>query len=1094
MELREGMTLQSHLWTEPVKIDKVEDFGDYLRIVGATINTNQYVDTIIPKEELNKIHVLKIETDFSAKSENVFLALEAYRYKLASLFDPILAMNVSRIDPLPHQIEAVYGYILRLPKIRFLIADDPGAGKTIMAGLVIKELKLRGLARRILIVTPGHLKDQWRRELNDKFSEKFVIADRSVMNAHYGENIWERENQLITSMDFAKQDDIIPSLQAVHWDLVIVDEAHKMAAYRYGDKPKETDRYKLGKILSKTSEHLLFLTATPHKGDPENFRLFLDLLEPGFFSSEMMLKESIENRDNPLFIRRMKEDLKDFDGKPLFLPRHVKTIKFSLTDDETILYNELSKYVVNQYNKALKSDKKRNVAFALLILQRRMASSVYAVKCSLQRRKNRLENLLKGEEERPIRAVLDIEEVDDYEEQRRWEVEESWESLSVAENREELEREIKTIERLIEMADKIIRKESEVKLKELKKLMESLGEQKILIFTESRDTLEYLVNKLKKWGYSVVSIHGGMDLPSRIMAEKIFKNEAQVMVATEAAGEGINLQFCNIMINYDIPWNPNRLEQRMGRIHRYGQTKEVFVYNLVSADTREGKVLARLLDKLEEIRNALGTDKVFDVIGEIFYGKRLYKLVIEAAANARDISEILKEIEIKVDEEYIAKVKDALGESLATKFIDYTRIKEMGLKAKEYRLIPEYTEAFFVKAFEKAGGKVIRVGEFYRIDSIPYEIRKIAEELSFRNTWGTLARRYQKITFDKDVAMLHSDAEFVSFGHPLFEAVLEWVLSKYLKESMKGAVFKDPSGIYNGTIWFFEGEVKDGKGTIAGKRLFAIYDDGSKLMEVNPSLIWDLAPFSGSFEINEGSKKDAESYAIRALMNFKEELLKERQRQAEIKEKYGVKSLENLISELDSKLLDYYERSEGGEKMEIAIKMAERRKWEYEEALKQLKEEIERERNLSVTMPKLVGVIRVVAGDDMVSDEEVERIGMEVAMAYERAQGREPEDVSHENLGYDIRSKGDGEVRYIEVKARATAGDVALTPNEWFKAKRFKEQYWLYVVENATTNPRLCLINNPAEKLRVIERVEYVRFIVPVQEWQEKGEFEEVQR
>lgn len=1094
MELREGMTLQSHLWPEPVKIEKVEDFGNNLRIIGATINTKQYVDTIIPKEELNKIHVLEIETDFSAESENVFLALEAYRYKLASLFDPILAMNVSRIDPLPHQIEAVYGYILKLPRIRFLIADDPGAGKTIMAGLVIKELKLRGLARRILIVTPGHLKDQWRRELNDKFSENFVIADRSVMSAHYGENVWERENQLITSMDFAKQDDIIPSLQAAHWDLVIVDEAHKMAAYRYGDNLEKTARYKLGEVLSKTSEHLLFLTATPHKGDPENFRLFLDLLEPGFFSSEMMLKESIESRDNPLFIRRMKEDLKDFEGKPLFLPRYVKTIKFSLTDDERDLYNELSKYVVTQYNKALKSDKKRNVAFALLILQRRMASSVYAAKRSLQRRKKRLEDLLRGEEEKPIKAVFDIDEIDDYEEQRRWEVEESWESLSVAENREELEREIKIIEQLIEMADEIIGRESEVKLKELKKLMESLGEQKILIFTESRDTLEYLVNKLKKWGYSVTFIHGGMDLPSRIMAEKRFKTEAQVMVATEAAGEGINLQFCNIMINYDIPWNPNRLEQRMGRIHRYGQTKEVFVYNLVSADTREGKVLARLLDKLEEIRNALGTDKVFDVIGEIFYGKRLYQLVIEAAANARDISEILKEIEIKVDEEYIAKVKDALGESLATKFIDYTRIKEMALKAKEYRLIPEYTEAFFVKAFGRAGGKIAKIGEFYRIDSIPYEIRKIAEEIPFRNTWGVLARRYPKITFDKDVAMLHSDAEFVSFGHPLFEAVLEWVLSKYLKESMKGAVFKDPSGIYNGTIWFFEGEVKDGKGAVAGKRLFAIYDDGNELKEVNPSLIWDLAPFTGSFEVNENSKKKAESYAIKALMNFKKELLRERQRQAEIKEKYGVKSLENLISELDSKLLDYYDRSEKGEKMEIAIKMAERRKKEYEAALKELKEEIERERNLSVTMPRLMGVIRVVAVDDMVSDEEVERIGMEVAMAYERVQGREPEDVSAENLGYDIRSKGDGEVRYIEVKARATTGDIALTPNEWFKARRFKEQYWLYVVENATTNPRLCIINNPAEKLNVVEKVEYVRFIVPMQEWKEKGEFEEVRK
>jgi len=1095
MEIRSGMVIQSSFFPEPVKIEKVEDFGDFVRIVGATINSNQHIDTIIPKEEISRLKAFTYDTDFSASADNVFLGLEAYRFRLASLFDPILAMNVSRVDPLPHQIEAVYGYVLKLPRIRFLIADDPGAGKTIMAGLVIKELKLRGLAKRILIVAPGHLKDQWRRELKEKFSENFVIVDRYTMDAHFGENVWERENQVITSIDFAKQEHVLNSLSSVHWDLVIVDEAHKMAAYRYGEKISKTARYKLGEVLSKTSEHLLFLTATPHKGDPENFRLFLDLLEPGFFSDKSMLMESIKNRDNPLFIRRLKEDLRDFEGRPLFLPRHVFTIKFNITDEERRLYYELSKYVINQYNKALKSEKKRNVAFALIILQRRMASSVYALKRSLERRKRRLEEYLRDGIEKEVR-LTDIEEIEDYEEEERWRIEQDWEALSVAETKEELEKEIKTIEMLIEMADNIIKKESEVKLKELKKLMEryELKNQKILIFTESRDTLDYLYDKIRSWGYSINYIHGGMKLEDRIKAEREFKHNTQIMVATEAAGEGINLQFCNIMINYDIPWNPNRLEQRMGRIHRYGQTKEVFIYNLVNEDTREGMVLARLLDKLKEIREALG-DKVFDVIGEIFPGKDFYQLVIEAAANARDIDEILKTIEAKLDEEYIAKVKDALGESLATRFIDYTRIKEMAEKAKEYRLIPEYTENFFVRAFEKAGGRITKTGEFYRIDSIPYEIRKIAAEESFKNTWGTLASKYRNITFDKDVAMKNADAEFVSFGHPLFEAVMEWVLRNYLKDCMKGAVFRDPSGIYNGLIFFFEGEVRDGKGIVAGKRLFAIYRDDrtGEVKSLNPSIIWDLAPSSGDYNLEERWKKEAESFAIRALMEFKDELLEERLRQAEIKEKYGVKSLESLIRNYDIKLIEYEERRKKGEKMELAIQMAERRKKEYEKALEELKWEIEREKNLTVSMPKLIGVIRVVAGDEMVSDEEIERIGMEVAMSYERMHGRVPEDVSKENLGYDIRSKGmDGEVRYIEVKARATTGDVALTPNEWFKARRFKEQYWLYIVENAAINPTLYIINNPAERLEVVEKVEAVRFIVPANEWKWKGRIEKV--
>jgi SNF2 family DNA or RNA helicase len=293
-----------------VEIKRVDHNGDYVHIVGATILSNHHIDQIIPAEELFDINIKTIDTDFKSEAWKVFLALKSKRYRFASLYDPLLAMNASKVDPLPHQIEAVYDKVLKLPRIRFLIADDLGAGKTIMAGLILKELKLRNLAKRILIVVPGHLKDQWRRELKERFEESFVVTDRGLLDAHYAENVWERENQIITSMDFAKRDDILPSLAAATFDLVIVDEAHKMSAYRYGDKPFKTNRYRLGEVLSKATEHLLFLTATPHKGDPENFRLFLDLLEPGFFATTELLEESIRNKDNPLFIRRIKEDLR----------------------------------------------------------------------------------------------------------------------------------------------------------------------------------------------------------------------------------------------------------------------------------------------------------------------------------------------------------------------------------------------------------------------------------------------------------------------------------------------------------------------------------------------------------------------------------------------------------------------------------------------------------------------------------------------------------------------------------------------------------------------------------------------------------------
>ncbi|MFN3568324.1 MAG: DEAD/DEAH box helicase, partial [Caldimicrobium sp.] len=768
--IKEGTIIEGSFWPEPVKVKKVEEFGDYIRIVGATIYSNIHIDQLIPKEEIKKLKIKESSLDFTCNGSEAFLAIEAIRFRFASLFDPLLAMNISKIDPLPFQIEAVYGYILKLPRIRFLIADDPGAGKTIMAGLIIKELKLRGIARRILIVVPGHLKDQWRRELKEKFQESFTVIDRSLIKAHYAENVWQKENQVITSIDFAKQEEILPSLKSVRWDLVIVDEAHKMAAYRYGDKLSKTQRYKLGEVLSTTTNHLLFLTATPHKGDPENFRLLLDLLVPGFFATEELIEESLKNRDNPLFIRRMKEDLKDFDGKPIFTNRYSKTIKFRLSEKEKILYNELSKYVTSQYNKALQADKKRNVAFALLILQRRMASSTYALLKSLERRKKRLEDLLKEPELKKETSInFDIEEIDDYEEEKRWELEEKWETLSIAENRKELEEEISTLNKLIEKAKEILESpEQEVKLVELKKALEEgirkiremNGNEKILIFTESKDTMDYLVDKIRSWGYSVSFIHGGMSLEERIKAEKEFQHETQIMVATEAAGEGINLQFCHLLINYDIPWNPNRLEQRMGRIHRYGQQKDTYSFNLVAEDTREGKVLKKILDKLEEVRNAIGSDKVYDVIGDIFQGKNLYQLILEAVANTRSLDEIIKELDIKVDEEYIKKIKESLGESLATRHIDYTRIKDVAEKAKEYRLIPEYVEEFFKKALEKAGGKFrVRKDGFITIDSVPYEIRKIAEKINSKNPYSIL-KSYPKATFDKDIAFKNPDAEF----------------------------------------------------------------------------------------------------------------------------------------------------------------------------------------------------------------------------------------------------------------------------------------------------------------------------------------------
>ena len=734
-DIQPGIVITGPFWPEPVEVKKseIKDYG--IDIVGVTITSGQYVGQVLSFEQLDDITLKSITCDFSSDSWKIFLALEAMRYKFASLYDPLLAMNTSKIDPLPHQIEAVYGVVLKFPRIRYLLAHDPGAGKTIMAGLIIKELKLRNLANRFLIVAPGHLKFQWQRELKEKFEENFSLVSREVLDANYADNVWQKEKQLITSMDFAKQDDVLPTLASADFDMIIVDEAHKMAAYRYNEKISKTGRYKLGEILSKSSEHLLFLTATPHKGDTANFRLLLDLLEPGFFATNEMLEESVRKDENTLFLRKMKEDMKDFEGKPLFLPRHVTTPGYRLSDPEKELYNDVTTYVKEEFNKALTSDKQRYIGFALTVMQRRLASSSYALWKSLQRRKDKLKDILENFEERKKKRspsfVFDFDAYGDMEDKERENQERIWETLSFAENREELEREIQTLAILENQAKDVIESEVEVKLIKLKETMIELQKKgvddeskKILIFTESRDTLEYLEKRLRSWEYKVNTIHGGMRPDERVAAEGVFKQETQVLVATEAAGEGINLQFCHLMINYDIPWNPNRLEQRMGRIHRYGQKYEVFVYNLVAADTVEGKIFNRLFEKLKEIRRVMKSDKVYDVIGELEFSKDLPQLLAEAAVRARTEDEILAKLDIIVDEKYVSKIRADLADNLATRTIDMTQLKDLRQQARENRLIPEYTAALFTKAFEKAEGKIRkRADGLIAVDSIPFEIK-----------------------------------------------------------------------------------------------------------------------------------------------------------------------------------------------------------------------------------------------------------------------------------------------------------------------------------------------------------------------------------
>jgi superfamily II DNA or RNA helicase len=1118
LELREGQLVKAPFLSGTARVKKFEKKKGYYLLEVVLNDTNEFKPLRISEDQFASLKLVKEHVSSMDESEDFFFFIEANRIRLAYQFDPLLAVNVSQVDPLPHQIEAVYEYVLKNPKIRFLIADDAGAGKTIMAGLIIKELQYRKMARRILIVAPGHLKYQWQREMKEKFGTHFTLISRELMDvAYWGKNIWDEQERCIASIDFLKQEDILQRLSTSRWDLVIVDEAHKMSAYGYfnreGMKIDKTLRYKMGEVLSSIATHMLFLTATPHRGDEENFRLFLDLLRPGFFSKTYLLKESVEKKENPIFVRRLKEDMKDFNGRELFPPRHVITVTFNLTDAEKDLYHGVTKYVQNYFDIAREN---RSITFAMMILQRRLTSSIYAILRSLERRKERLEELLELPEQirqdREYDELRNITEEDlaDMEEEERWKIEEKLEHLTIARNLDDVKKEIQVISELIERAKKVKEEEIESKLVKLRdEVLKNLGDRKLLVFTEFKDTMLYLEQKLRKWGYKVTTIHGNMRMEDRIDAEKDFLHNSQIMVATEAAGEGINLQFCSLMVNYDIPWNPNRLEQRMGRIHRYGQDREVFIYNTVSRDTREGQILERLFAKLNSMREALGSDRVFDIIGQVIPGTRLDELLKDAISGQRRMEEIYDYVE-KIDAAEVRKnIEKIFMTGLATRHIDYSGMMQQLHTADENRLMPEYIQDYFLRVFNRFGGNAKAVGDYYRIESVPFELRKYNDDYSFKSSYAKVLRSYSKITFDKEAARKHADYEYIAPGHPLLEAVNQKILEEFAKRSDVVAVFGDETNTREGVLWFIESEITDGAGDTAGKRVFCLYQDTrGKMQRVNPAILWDLQPLKqvdveGSLTGLLERKEDVEEHAVtEVLFPYRAEIEERRKRDSQIKEKYGLRSLTYLLQESNDRLLQYQEKQAQGADMSLPILNEERRREDLERKKEDLVKEIRLERELTVSEPRIIGAAlvmpmeRVAVEEEiatrggMVSDAEVEEAGMKVAMEHERKGGRKPEDVSKENLGFDIRSvkyREDGtfeDVRYIEVKARAREGAVRVSANEWKKAKRFKDKFWLYIVTDAGKGqPSLKRIRNPSEAFKLDEDIYATGYIIPFDRW-----------
>lgn len=1104
--IEEGDILEGAYWPEPVRVIAFRKMGNLFQIESRGTNNRIAYSNLLPSEEIQQKAKVTRPSGvlFSGDAKHFQLAIEAQRVRLAYEYDPHFAVSVSQIDPLPHQLEAVYHYMLPRPQVRFLLADDPGAGKTIMAGLILKELKLRGLVERVLIVTPAMLTDQWRREMKDRFNEVFQVVRRTTIDELYGRNVWNENSQCITSIDFAKREDVLPTLQEVHWDLVIVDEAHKMAAYKYREDVTKTGRYRLGDMLSDKSDHILLLTATPHKGDPENFRLLMRLLDKETFESPQGFALALRNKEMPFFIRRVKEEMVDFNGHRLFLDRFVTTATFKLSPPERRLYDAVTNYVEIQSERAAaKGDRGKLLGFTLALLQRRLASSLRAIRRSLERRYKRLSSLQEHLEQ--IEETVDMpDDILDLPEEEQWEIESKLERFTVAESRADLEWECGELQKLIVLAKEAEQAEEETKLERLRQLLTDEGlfgsKTKLLVFTEHRDTLDYLVEKFQKWGFKVTQIHGQMKLGdsvtpgTRLYAERDFKDPegSQILVATEAAGEGINLHYnCWVMVNYDLPWNPNRLEQRMGRIHRYGQTKDVIIFNLVAEDTREGEVMIRLLAKIEEIRKVLGTNKVYDVISDIIPGARLDQLFREALAKQRTWEDIKDYVEKSFSPD---KVRRALDEAknlgLATQHIDLASIQEEEVRAKEHRLMPEYIERFFIEAFQSLGGTVeTRTDGLLRIERVPYELRQVSPETRLR--FGPVDKEYKKLTFRKEDLRRFPGAELIGPGHSLFEAVVDRVSSLYSTDLRNGATFYDPDRKTRSVAAFFRVPVSDGKGRVVGERLVALeVPDTGEPQKANPSLLLDCKPAKSidsspvnPIKVEEGALLQWGYESV--FKPYLVEIQSRRNRDISLARHHVEVSINSLIAESQHKLMKYQRQQGLGQDMAVAIRQEETRKRDLEERLSRRLKEMELEKNVSLGRPELVATALLLPyanegnNAEMARDEEVELAAMLHVMEHERRAGRTPVDVSKENLGFDIRSEGkEGELRYIEVKGRAGEGSVWLTPNEWQMAARFVSNYWLYVVFKAKTAPNLKKIQDPITNLPIVEEREVVRYVV----------------
>jgi SNF2 family DNA or RNA helicase len=1147
-ELTPGASVEGILPAQAVSVVSVQWHGaDALTLTFRT-SLGKMAEELVYRSDEPRLTVFEKGRPWSFDGDGALFRLvsEALRIRLAYLFDPVLAVHTSVVEPLPHQITAVYEAMLPRQPLRFLLADDPGAGKTIMAGLLIKELIARGDLQRCLIVCPGSLAEQWQDELYRRFQLPFEILTNDGFESARTGNWFLERNLVIARLDkLSRNEDIQNKLQApdCRWDLVVCDEAHKMSATVFGGETKYTKRYRLGQLLSTLTRHFLLMSATPHNGKEADFELFMALLDGDRFEGRS--RDGAHTTDVSDLMRRMvKEELLKFDGTPLFPERIAHTVPYQLSASEANLYTSVTEYVRNEFNRveAVQNDKRAGtVGFALTILQRRLASSPEAIYQSLKRRREKLESRLRELEllhrgglqqsafVKTAPIVLDVDDFDDLDEAPESELEAAEEEIldqaTAARSIDELRIEIVTLTGLEGQALSLKQSGTDTKWRELAGLLgeifashgvvKAAGEpsvpygagpipppmssphQKLVIFTEHRDTLNYLeqrITTLLGRRDSVVIIHGGIGREERLKVQESFKHDPQVQVllATDAAGEGINLQRAHLMVNYDLPWNPNRLEQRFGRIHRIGQTEVCHLWNLVADDTREGDVYRKLLEKLEQAGEALG-GRVFDVLGKLqFAGKSLRELLIEAIrygempevkaylATVLDKSLDRESIQALLDERLI--VQDVMDVSRVQ------RIREDMERADARRLQPHYIESFFAEAFRLLGGtSKQRESKRYEITHVPGNVR--ARDRSI-GTGEPVLQRYERIAFDKTLVSPQGEtlAAFVCPGHPLLESVIDLTLEQNRDILKRGSVLideKDPDTSPR-VIFYLEHAIldgsltKDGSRRVISKRMlyveqdmegntrhihYAPYLDFRPLKEGEPTIDEILCRPECDW-INSQLEQQAQAYAIASVVPEHLSEVKERRLILNAKTEAAVKErLTKEIQHWDHRAEELKHQEQAG-KPNAKLNSGEARKRAdlLSSRLQRRLEELKLEAQISPLPPIVlgglmvvpIGLIQKMCGtapsvtstpvDTQISGARARAVIMDV----ERSLGYEPVDRELEKLGYDVESRvpGTGKLRFIEVKGRIAGADtITVTRNEILYSLNKPDDFILAIVE-----------------------------------------------